>query len=428
MKDDAKKTSEFLSKIQAATGSSPWIKEGESEMRRELREINLPTTRDEFWKYTRISKITNQDYVNHPSIPEIDVSEYLTPGLDCIKLVFVNGKFHPEFSDKPRAKGCHIGAMSQYMNGTREVFSEFVNLDWQGKKEPFSKINAAFFNDGAAIRIEKNCKPEKPVKILNVIAGKSQLSIPRHVIVLEEGAELDIIERSVAIDAENAFLNSVADVTLKENAVLRFNKTQQMKGARLISSDQVNQQAHSQFYLNTISMSGELIRNNVNVKQNGSYCHTELNGLYMARKKEHVDNHTLIHHLHPDSTSSELYKGVLNDDSTGVFNGKVIVHRDAQRTNAFQSNANILLTENASVNSKPELEIYADDVKCSHGSTTGQIDDEALFYLQSRGISREAATNLLLYAFAADVLNKIEIKPLKKSILNYLAERYNTKI
>ena len=426
MKESVNKTSSFLSNLQAAFGHAPWLEEESVSRRQELDTYMIPTTRDEYWKYTRLNKITNQDYSGQSEVSEIDISAYLTPGLETHKLVFINGIFRPELSDTFSAKGCHIGALSAHKNGTRGMFEKFVNLGWQ--KELFTDINAAYFSDGAAIRIEKNCSPDKPIKILNILSGKQSVSIPRHVIVLEEGAELDVIERSIGVNAEQGFLNSVNDITLKEGAVLRFNKTQQLKSARVISTDQIKQFGNSQFQMNTITMSGELVRNNVNIKQEGSHCHSELNGLYMARANEHVDNHTLVHHLHPGSTSSELYKGVLNDTSTGVFNGKVIVHRDAQQTNAFQSNANILLTDDATVYSKPELEIYADDVKCSHGSTTGQIDDEALFYLQSRGLSKTSARNLLLYAFAADVLNKVKIKPLKKSILTYLANRYNTDV
>ncbi len=424
MKESENKTSDFLARIQAGFDHTPWLNETNEGFKKELDKLAIPTSRDEFWKYTRVGKITNQEYRINQEIPQQEISEFLTPDLDCYKLVFVNGVFHPELSDQPSNEGCHVGALSHHLNGTRQIFEQFINSNW--KNELFSTLNAAYFHDGAAIHIKKDCAPDKPIKILNVLSGQSSLSIPRHVIVLEEGAELDVIERAIAINGENGFMNSVADITLKERATLRFNKTQQMKGARLVSGEQVHQDAHSQFQMNTISMSGALIRNNVNVRQNGSNCHTELNGLYMTRSNEHVDNHTLVHHLKPGSTSSELYKGVLNDKSTGVFNGKVIVHKDAQQTNAFQSNANILLTDDATVYSKPELEIYADDVKCSHGSTTGQIDDEALFYLQSRGLSKENARNLLLYAFAADILDKIEIKPLKKSILSYLADRYNT--
>jgi len=210
-----------------------------------------------------------------------------------------------------------------------------------------------------------------------------------------------------------------------ENAQLEYNKIQDKKDNNYsISTEQVFQASNSNFTINTATFNGALVRNNLTIEVDGNNCETNLNGLYLGQNKDHIDNHTIVDHKKPYCNSNEVYKGILDDDSVGVFNGKVFVRQDAQITNAFQQNNNILLSDDAIANSKPELEIYADDVKCSHGSTIGQIDDEAIFYLQSRGLSRKSAINLMINAFAKDALAKISIEALSSYIDNKIENRF----
>jgi Fe-S cluster assembly protein SufD len=239
------------------------------------------------------------------------------------------------------------------------------------------------------------------------------------------GSHVKIIESFVNVGGEKNFNNHVSEIVIAENAHLEYNKIQDKKERNFsVATEQVYQEANSNFTINTATFNGALVRNNLTIEIDGSNCENNLNGLYLGKNKDHIDNHTVVDHKKPHCNSNEVYKGILDDESTGVFNGKVFVRQDAQITNAFQQNNNILLTDNATVNSKPELEIYADDVKCSHGSTTGQIDEEAIFYLQSRGISKKGALKLMINAFAKDALEKISIEALQAYIDNKIEERF----
>ena len=221
------------------------------------------------------------------------------------------------------------------------------------------------------------------------------------------------------------FINSVSEIVVGENAQLEYNKFQDKEEENYsISTEYVYQKANSHFTINTATFHGALVRNNLTIEIDAENCETNLSGLYLGKNTDHIDNHTIVDHKKPHCNSNEVYRGVLDDNATGVFNGKVFVRQHAQKTNAFQKNNNILLSDNAVVNSKPELEIYADDVKCSHGSTTGQIDEEAVFYLQSRGVSRKSAINLMINAFAKDTLEKISIEALHDYINSKIEERF----
>ena len=221
------------------------------------------------------------------------------------------------------------------------------------------------------------------------------------------------------------FINSVSEIVVGENAQLEYNKFQDKEEENYsISTEYVYQNANSHFTINTATYNGALVRNNLTIEVDAENCETNLSGLYLGKNTDHIDNHTIVDHKKPNCNSNEVYRGVLDDNATGVFNGKVFVRQHAQKTNAFQKNNNILLSDNAVINSKPELEIYADDVKCSHGSTTGQIDEEAVFYLQSRGVSRKSAINLMINAFAKDTLEKVSIDALHNYINSKIEERF----
>ncbi len=226
-------------------------------------------------------------------------------------------------------------------------------------------------------------------------------------------------------DATGCFSNVVTEIEVAENAHLDIDKLQlENETALQIASEYVTQARDSHFDINTITLNGLLVRNGLNIAVDGQNCETHLNGMYLTKDNQHVDNHTIVDHLQPNCESFELYKGVMNDKSTGVFNGKVFVRKDAQKINAYQSNGNVLLSDNATINSKPELEIYADDVKCSHGSTTGQLDEEAIYYLRTRGISAKAAREMLIAAFVGDVLEKIINEEVLSFIQQILKDRF----
>lgn len=393
--------------------------------KKELEALDFPTSRDEYWKYTRIGKIINKQY-SFGQPEEINITPYLIPDLDANVLVFVNGFYVPSLSKIEQQEGVHLSSLNEAKAEGKETLKKHFNQYSKGKSEIFMSINNAFYTDGIYLEIDKNIVANKPYHILNITTGNTTIALTRNIIVTAKGSNLKVIESFVSNNGNENFTNNVSEFFVAENSHLEYNKIQDQENENYhISTEQVYQEANSNFTINTATFSGALIRNNLNIEVDASNCETNLNGLYLGKDKNHIDNHTVVDHKKPHCNSNEVYKGVLDDHSTGVFNGKVFVRQDAQITNAFQQNNNILLSDNANVNSKPELEIYADDVKCSHGSTTGQIDEEAIFYLQSRGISKRNAINLMINAFAKDALEKVSIEALSHYIDNKIEERFS---
>lgn len=367
-----------------------------------LMEIEIPNPKMEDWKYTRVGKILNQNFKNEDSnLP--DLSKYTDYNE---VLVFVNGRFNFELSKINNVK-------FQFTNAVEWNALPFYNH----AKNYFTALNGSYFTTGIYSE-EVNNK----TAIVHFATGNTFSNV-HHFLKAKKNQSVDYDFYFIS-DEENNFSNIVIQAEIEENAQLRINQFQN-EGEK---SSQVNlvhayQHANSKFGINTISTGGNLTRNDLNIIVDGENCETFLNGIYLTNNSQHIDNHTLVDHRKPHCMSDEKYRGIMNDQSTGVFNGKVFVRQDAQKINAFQSNANILLSDDATINSKPELEIYADDVKCSHGSTTGQLDEEALFYLQSRGIGLESARKLLVRAFVGDVVDEMEDGIFKTKIEEVIEEK-----
>ena len=366
-----------------------------------LAKNQLPTTRMEAWKYTRVAKLGKTNYTSKDEgIASIDAYRIAT---DTTTFVFVNGHFSEDLSSDEIPEGVSISPLSACMEG--EIAS--TNLVLEG--EIFNALNTAFLTDGVLIDIEAKANVEKPIQIIHILKGEATLSNFKTIINAGDFSKASVIQGFFAEDADKAFANVTSEISVGKNAFLTVDKIQyEAENTSHISTEQVSQEKDSTFTINTITLNGGLVRNNLNIEVNGENCETNLNGAYLLKGKQHVDNHSVVDHRVPNCNSNELYKGVIDDKGTAVFNGKVFVRPDAQKINAFQSNGNVLMTDDASVNSKPELEIYADDVKCSHGSTTGQLDEEAVFYLRARGLSEKSARKLMVSAFIGDVLDKIE--------------------
>lgn len=370
------------------------------EARQALNRMDFPTTRVEDWKYTRTSRITNKIFSQQPA--NLGVEAYKIENLTCHKLVFVNGYFDANASAILEDEGLSIEGI--------ETLDEtaYAELLEDTEENVFSLMNKAYSTGGVSIRLGKNKKANYPIHLLHVMTGTNAVANTRHFIEVEQGGELYVITSFNSSGASDCLNNVVMEGLVGENAGLTIDKLQTEEQTVFnITKENFVQDPSSRFLMNTITTGGLLVRNGVNILVEGTNCHTEINGVYLGRAKQHLDNHTFIDHLFEHCTSSETYKGVMDDSSTGVFNGKVIVRQDAQKIEAYQSNGNILLSEKATVNSKPELEIYADDVRCSHGSTTGQLDEDALFYLQARGINKKSAQKLLVAAFVGEVLDKV---------------------
>jgi Fe-S cluster assembly protein SufD len=393
-----------------------------------LENLEFPTSKTEYWKYTRIGKIINKTYgIQHDvSDSKIDISSYLIPELDANIVVLVNGFFRADLSKIETEKGLNINSLKDVINQSDAFITAHLGEIAKAEKELFIALNTLCFTDGVSIDLEKNAVIEKPIHIINITNSDNLITNTRTIVKAHDNSSVKIIESFVNLQGEESFTNNVSEFFLNPNSNVEYNKIQNKAGESYqISSEQVYQRKDSNFTINTMTLQGTLVRNNLNIEVQGEGCETNLNGIYLGAAKNHIDNHTMVDHLKPNCNSNEVYKGILDDKSVGVFNGKVFVRQDAQKTNAFQQNNNILLTDDAVINSKPELEIYADDVKCSHGCTIGQIDDEAIFYLRARGVSKRSAINMMITAFVKDALDRVSIPALKAYIDTKIDARFN---
>ena len=383
-----------------------------------LNETAFPTTKTEAWKYTRTTRISNGTFqLANPTVQS--VTPYLIEGLNGNILVFVNGFYQADLSTIIDTKGLTVSSLASTPNDWVKANTK-VTLEG----EVFNALNTAFTTDGVCIEIAKNAIIEEPIQLIYITTGSSVLSTVRNILIANDNSEATITMNYVGENAEANFTNVITEVTVKTNASLSIHKVQQENNTNFhINTETISQGRDSRFTLSTSTFSGAIVRNNVYVHVDGENAETNLYGLYLTDDKQLVDNHTVIDHKVPNCNSNELYKGVLDGQSTGVFNGKVYVREQAQKINAFQSNGNVLLSDNASMNSKPELEIYADDVKCSHGSTTGQIDEEAIFYLRARGISEKSAKSLLINGFVGEVVDQISNEIIREHITKLMAQK-----
>jgi len=389
--------------------------------------LEFPNSKTEAWKYTRIGKITNKNYGIQQEVGEttIDISSYLIPKLDANIVVIVNGFYRDNLSQIEIQDGIKISSLKDVIIESDGFIKDHLGAIAKSEKEIFIAINTLCFTDGVYIDLDKNAVINKPIHIINITTENNLITNTRTIVKAHDNSSIKIIESFVNLQGEENFTNNVAEFFLNPNSQVEYNKIQNKEGESYhISTEQVYQRKDSNFTINTITLDGTLIRNNLNIDVAAEGCETNLNGIYLGKDRNHIDNHTVVDHLKPNCNSNEVYKGILDDNSVGVFNGKVFVRPDAQKTNAFQQNNNILLTDDAVINSKPELEIYANDVKCSHGSTTGQLDDEAIFYLQARGVGRRSAINMMITAFAKDALERISIQSLKYYIENKIETRF----
>ncbi len=378
-----------------------------------IAEMEFPTTRKEEWKYTRTARITSEVWHIVKNTAAIDIEPFLIPGLDASVIVFVNGFYDAALSKIKAEDGI---VLSELCLEEFEVESNSENV--------FDAIHTAYCTGVLSIDVSKNIQAQQSLHILHISATEKSMAQPLVQIQLEKSSELHVVESFVSTSNHKSFSNRHLQVFVESNASLVMDKIQSETDENfLMNEERVHIEGNGRFTINTLTIDGGWVRNNLHIELEGENIETNLHGLYLPRNKQHIDNHTKVNHRFPHCNSNELYKGMLNDQSTGVFNGKVFVQPDAQKTNAFQSNANILLSDDAQMNSKPELEIYADDVKCSHGSTTGQLDENALFYLKSRGLGEESAKKLLTTAFLNDVLDKVENAFVRKYVTEELIKR-----
>lgn len=397
-----------------------------SELRLQAFEIfkakGFPTTKDEDWKFTNLNPFLKEDFsltAQQADLQQVEaaVKTALIPDLDAYLLVLLNGKIQFDLSVLPAVDLLTVQALENVADTA--VFSTYANAG-EEKNNRMLALNTALFTDGYFLEVPKNAVLDKPVQLIHLYTTtENALFQPRHLILVHESAKAELVETSVLLNEEkHVLINSVTQVNLKSNAqLIQYNIQNNTTGERIVNYNQVTQARDSRYDNFTFNLPGaELIRNNLEVVLNGSATETHLLGLYLVADNQLTDNHTAIHHKFPNCDSNEIYKGVLLGNGKAVFNGKVFVERPAQKTNAFQQNNNLLLSNKAQVFAKPQLEIFADDVKCSHGCTVGQFDPESLFYLRARGISEDSARKLLVEAFMFDVTQKIENGAIKEYV------------
>lgn len=392
--------------------------------------MGIPTAKHEEWKYTRIGSVFNKEYeikTGSTAVTLKDIEGVRLPGHEeANELVFVNGFYSKELSTI-RSKELVVQPLQEAAsNEHSNIVSKHLGHSSRYAKDGVHALNSAFVHEGIFIHIGQGEITEHPVYIYHITDARDAniLSQPRNLVHISERAEVEFAETHYTLGVSESFTNQVLEVIVEKDALVSYYKIQNDAAhSNHVCTTHFRQTGKSNIHAVTISLTGGIVRNNLSIALEAEHAEAHLYGLYFLTGTTHVDNHTVVDHVKPNCMSNELYKGIIDDNATAVFNGKIFVQQDAQKTNAYQSNKNILLSHGANVNTKPQLEIFADDVKCSHGCTVGRLDEEGLFYLRSRGISEDTARSLLIHAFAIDILEHIKPAVLRNYVDKLIFER-----
>ncbi|MEN3323397.1 Fe-S cluster assembly protein SufD [Mariniflexile soesokkakense] len=406
-----------------------YVHDVRSEAIKIFEEKGFPTKKEEAWKYTSLNSILKEDYSvfpkNENAIEYNDVKKYFIHDIDTFNVVFIDGKYSSHLSQTTH-DGLDVCLMSSALTKPkyRLIIENYFNK--AATKDSLTSLNTAFSSEGAYIHIPKNKLVQKPIQIIYFSTGNESATMlqPRNLIVVDENSHVQIIERHQSLTDNAVLTNSVTEIFANKRAIVDYYKIQNdNQNATLIDNTFIKQKQESVASVHTFAFGGKLVRNNLNFYQTGERIESTLKGVTIIGDKQHVDHNTLVHHIEPNCESHQDYKGIFGENSTGVFNGKIVVEKEAQKTNAFQANNNILISDKATINTKPQLEIFADDVKCSHGCTIGQLDESAMFYMRSRGIPEKEAKALLMYAFSNNVLSSVKIPEIKQRITKIIANK-----
>lgn len=391
--------------------------------------LGFPTMENEEWKYTNISAISKTEYKLPETFPHnlsvAKIKEYLIS--NSYYLVFLNGKFISELSSFPQESGVKIFTISEGLKNNPDLVSTYLTKLIETEKNSLVSLNSALFNDGIFIELAENTKLLKPIEIIYLTQNEDcipRIISPRSCVVVGKNAQLDIVEQHVSLNSNNNFTNVVTEIFVEENAKCEYIKIQNEASEGFhIGNVAVSQKTSSDFFSFAFTLGCKISRNQIKFSLLGEKSNSNMNGLYISTNNQLHDNHTLIEHIEPECMSREFFKGIVYDEAKAVFNGKVYVHSIAQKTDSKQTNKNLLLSENATVDTKPQLEIFADDVKCTHGGTVGGIDANSLFYLKSRGVSQKSAEALFALGFASEVTETIENATIRKYVDNLVVKR-----
>lgn len=395
--------------------------------------LGFPTTRHEDWRFTNVAPLVKMPFrLAEPKagvVKEKDFAAFLFPELGEKRVVLVDGKFCPELSSKDLSAphGLRVMSLEEAARSPLSLVPHHLGRYARYDENSFAALNTAFFKDGVVIVVPPKFVAKEPVHVLYLSTHASQDAVvnARTLIIAQRDSQARVIEHFASVHETTGWTNAVTELVVEEAAVLEHCKIQ-MEGLKRhhMATIQTYQERSSSLLSHSISIGGALTRNNINCVLDGEGIQCTLNGLYLARDSQIVDHHTAIYHNKPHCNSHEYYHGILDGHSQGVFNGKIFVRPEAQKTDAKQTNRNLLLSDDATVHTKPQLEIFADDVKCTHGATIGQLDPESIFYLRARGIGLENARRMLLHAFASEIVNRITLEPLRERLDRELFERY----
>jgi Fe-S cluster assembly protein SufD len=390
----------------------------------------FPTKKEEAWKYTSLNAVLKNDFSVFPkqenAIEFKEVKKYFLHEIDTFKVVFIDGVFS-SFLSSTTHDGLDVCLMSSAL--TKPKYKMVIDTYFNqiaSKEETLTSLNTAFSHEGAYINIPKSKVVDKPIEIIYFSTGKEAALMvqPRNLVIVGENAHVQIVERHQSLNSNPVLTNSVTEIFAQKRAIVDYYKVQNdVQTANMIDNTYIAQKQESRVSVHTFSFGGNITRNNLNFYHQGERIDSTLKGITIIGDKQHVDHYTLVNHATPNCESHQNYKTILDGNATGVFNGKIFVEKEAQKTDAFQQNNNILLSDKATINAKPQLEIFADDVKCSHGCTIGQLDENAMFYMQQRGIPKKEAKALLMYAFTSEVTASIKIPELKAKIARLIANK-----
>ena len=420
--------SDFERRIAPATAEPAHLREVRQAAMDRFAELGFPNRRMEDWRFTSVSPITETIFTpaGGPAPLSLDAVRPWTFD-DAYRLVFVDGFLSDGLSDlQELSPGVTVAGLGETANGSVDVAGAHLARYASFESNAFVALNTALFSGGALVHVPRGVLLERPVHLLFLSSAPERPTVtyPRVLVVAEEASQATVVESYAGLGGNAYFTCPVTEIVVGEGAVVKHVKLQhEGRGAYHVATQQLHQGRSGSFSSYNISLGGLLVRNDVNAELAGEGGVTVLNGLYLGEDDQHVDTHMRVEHAVPQCESHELYKGILDGRASAVFNGLIRVHPGAQKTNAKQSNRNLLLSREAVANSNPQLEIFADDVKCTHGSTVGQLDEDAVFYLRSRGISREAATSILTFAFASEVVGGIPVVPVRENLERVLFER-----
>jgi Fe-S cluster assembly protein SufD len=396
----------------AAGGNLPWLRQLRENAFARFCEVGFPTTHDEDWRFTNVSPIARTPFelAKECKLSARELEPFYTPGAAC-QLAFVNGRFIPELSSAHLLPdGITVNGLAREMDSKSGVLESHCGRYLNIQRDAFSALNTAFAEDGAYVHVPKGVVLDGPIYLLfiSTASDRPMMTHPRNLVIVEDEAQATILEDYVSVGESTAFCNTATELVVGESAtVSHYMIEREHRQAFNVSTLRIQQERSANVSSHSVLLGGGLVRNNVHPVLAGAGGECLINGLFMGSGRQHLDNYMLVEHASPHCGSRQFYNGILDDRAHGVFHGRIVVHKDAQKTDAKQTNRNLLLSDNAQIDTKPQLEIYADDVKCTHGATIGQIEENALFYLRSRGIDEVSARKLLLLAFASECLDRM---------------------